>query len=38
MPTIRALAMDPLLGFSGLDARFQGFPDPASFSPEAGER
>ncbi|WP_298849914.1 coproporphyrinogen III oxidase [uncultured Aquimonas sp.] len=38
MPTTRALAMDPLLRFSGLDISFQGFPDPASFSPEVGER
>ena len=38
MPTMTAPAMDPLLRFSGLDSRFQGFPDPAGFSPEIGER
>lgn len=38
MPTSLAPAMDALLRFSGLDSGFQGYPDPARFSPEFGER
>lgn len=38
MPMTLAPAMDPLLSFSGLDSSFQGFPDPAGFSLDVGER